>query len=101
MNATYTFKQNNPRTSFLKLTATLAIGIGIGYTTKQMQNTNEGYTVKNGMLERQEMPSRELTTENGVIQVGTTKERVNDLLYENPAVIKKTVEELYGAYMNE
>ena len=101
MKPTYNFKPQSNGTNFGKFTLTLAAGITLGYGVRHITDFNEGYKVRDGMIEYKGEVSRPISNKNGVIQVGTTKERVNDLLYENPAVIKKTVEELYSTYMSE
>ena len=100
MKLNYTIGERKS-SSLGKTLLTLTAGIAIGYGTHAFTNTNEGYTINDGYITKENHQPRKITTENGIIQVGSLKEQVNDLLYQNPAVIKQTVEELYAQYAKE
>ena len=91
----------NQKSGIGKVLAATIIGTTAGYFGNEFHKPRDGFTINDGIIQKQGYQPRTITTEEGVIQVGSTKERINDLLYENPHVIKRTVEELYATYANE
>jgi len=100
MRPNYTIRERE-KGNFGKTMLAIAVGGGLGYGVNEYIIPKSGFIIEDGYIRSENMQPREITTEHGIIQVGTTKERVNDLLYENPTIIKKTVEELFTLYTQE
>jgi hypothetical protein len=81
----------------IKTLALIGIGFTAGYLTKDYQkNTAEYFDIRADNISYQGHMQRPIQIQRNAIVVGTLKQRLEDLLYENPYLIKQTVEELYG-----
>jgi hypothetical protein len=81
----------------IKTLAMLTVGFIGGYVTKDYQkNTAEYFNIQANKISYQNTMHRPISVQRNAIVVGTLKERLEDLLYENPYLIKRTVEEIYG-----
>jgi hypothetical protein len=81
----------------LGIATLLAIGFTSGYLAKSYQKTQaDNFTIQADKISYNGQLTRPITIQKNAIQVGTLKDRLEDLLYENPYLIKQTIEQLYG-----